>query len=98
MNKTPSEKSQNSDDDLMPEYHFDYQKAKANRFTDRLRPTTLILNDLTQQNVAVIDTSNNWTEQDQLELTSFSLQHANSLFPDEEEIARLDQELKGLEP
>jgi hypothetical protein len=35
MNKTPSEKSQNSDDDLMPEYHFDYQKAKANRFTDR---------------------------------------------------------------
>ncbi len=35
MNKMPFEKSQNSDDDLMPEYHFDYQKAKANRFTDR---------------------------------------------------------------
>jgi hypothetical protein len=35
MNKTPFEKSQNSDDDLMPEYHFDYQKAKFNRFTDR---------------------------------------------------------------
>jgi hypothetical protein len=26
---------QNSDDELMPEYHFDYQKAKPNRFVDR---------------------------------------------------------------
>jgi hypothetical protein len=35
MNKTPSEKPQNSDDDLAPEYRFDYRKAKSNRFTDR---------------------------------------------------------------
>jgi hypothetical protein len=35
MNKTPFEQLQNSDDDLMPEYRFDYQKAKSNRFTDR---------------------------------------------------------------
>lgn len=54
--------------------------------SDRLRLAALILNDLTQQNVAVIDTSDTWTEQDQLELTSFSLQYANSLFPDEEEM------------
>lgn len=54
--------------------------------SDRLRLAALILNDLTQQNVAVIDASNTWTEQDQLELTSFSLQYANSLFPDEEEM------------
>jgi hypothetical protein len=53
--------------------------------SDRLRLAALILNDLTQQNVAVINASNTWTEQDQLELTSFSLQYANSLFPDEEE-------------
>jgi hypothetical protein len=53
---------------------------------DRLRLAALILNDLAQQNVQVIDTSNTWTEQDQLELTSFSLQYANSLFPDEEEM------------
>ncbi|MEP1080095.1 hypothetical protein NDI52_32535 [Leptolyngbya sp. PL-A3] len=46
--------------------------------SDRLRLAALILNDLTQQNVAVIDASNSWTEQDQLELTSFSLQYANS--------------------
>jgi hypothetical protein len=35
MNKTPFEQLQNSDDDLMPEYRFDYQKAKSNRFADR---------------------------------------------------------------
>jgi hypothetical protein len=35
MNKIPSEHPQNSDNDLMPEYRFDYQKAKPNRFADR---------------------------------------------------------------
>jgi hypothetical protein len=54
--------------------------------SDRLRLAALILNDLTQQNVAVIDASDSWTEQDQLELMSFSLQYANGLFPDEEEM------------
>ncbi len=53
---------------------------------DRLRLAALILNDLAQQNVDVIDSSNTWTEQDQLELTSFSLQYANSLCPDEEDM------------
>jgi hypothetical protein len=53
--------------------------------SDRLRLAALILNDLTQQNVAVIDASDTWTEQDQLDLASFSLQYANSLFPNEEE-------------
>jgi hypothetical protein len=73
-----------------------YQNIVATlSLSDRLRLAALILNELTQQNVAVIDASNTWTEQDQLELTSFSLQHANSLFPDEEEIAKLNQELKG---
>jgi hypothetical protein len=52
----------------------------------RLRLAALILNDLTQQDVAVIDASNTWTEEDQLELTSFSLQYANSIFPDDEEM------------
>jgi hypothetical protein len=64
-----------------------YQNIVGN-FTvnDRLRLAALILNDLTQQNVAFIDASDTWTEQDQLELTSFSLQYANSLFPDDGEI------------
>ncbi|MCC5640076.1 type II toxin-antitoxin system ParD family antitoxin [Nostoc sp. CHAB 5844] len=32
MSKTPFEKSQNSDDELLAEYKFDAQKAKPNRF------------------------------------------------------------------
>jgi hypothetical protein len=63
-----------------------YQNIVGNlSVSDRLRLAALILNDLTQQNVAVIDASDTWTEQDQINLTSFSLQYANSLFPNEEE-------------
>jgi hypothetical protein len=39
---------QNSDDELMPEYHFDYQKAKPNRFVDRQdrqRLTVIVLDE-----------------------------------------------------
>jgi hypothetical protein len=64
-----------------------YQSIVATlTLSDRLRLAALILNDLTQQDVAVIDASNTWTEEDQLELTSFSLQYANSIFPDDEEM------------
>lgn len=64
-----------------------YQNIVGNlSVSDRLRLAALILNDLAQQNDDAIDTGDTWTEQDQLELTSFSLQYANSLFPDDEEI------------
>lgn len=43
---------------------------------ERLQLATLILNGLVQQNAAVVDVSNSWTEQDQLDLAVFSLQHA----------------------
>jgi hypothetical protein len=32
MNETPSNPISPSDDDLQPEYRFDYRKAKPNRF------------------------------------------------------------------
>ncbi len=32
MNTTSFEESSNSDDELLSEYHFDYEKAKPNRF------------------------------------------------------------------
>lgn len=35
MSKTPSDKTQNPEDELLAEYHFDYQKAKPNRFATR---------------------------------------------------------------
>ncbi|NMG18443.1 hypothetical protein [Brasilonema bromeliae] len=53
--------------------------------SERLRLAALILNDLTQQNITVIDSSDTWSESDQLELTTFSLQYAASLFSESEE-------------
>jgi hypothetical protein len=32
MSKTPSDHTHNSEDELLPEYRFDYEKAKPNRF------------------------------------------------------------------
>ena len=32
MSKTPFEESHNSDEELLAQYHFDYKKAKPNRF------------------------------------------------------------------
>lgn len=50
---------------------------------ERLQLATLILNELVEQNT-VVDRSDTWTDQDQLDLTAFSLQYAVSSFPDEE--------------
>jgi hypothetical protein len=36
MNKTPVEGQQSSNDELLAEYSFDYQKAKPNRFASRI--------------------------------------------------------------
>ncbi|MFN6561742.1 MAG: hypothetical protein RMY28_018365 [Nostoc sp. ChiSLP01] len=53
--------------------------------TERLRLATLILNELVQQNLSIIDQSDTWTEQDRVDLASFSLQYAASIFPESEE-------------
>ena len=42
---------------------------------------------LVQQDLSVVDQSDTWTEQDRLDIASFSLQYADKLFPDSEEIA-----------
>ncbi|MEH2312826.1 MAG: hypothetical protein V7K35_15820 [Nostoc sp.] len=54
--------------------------------TEQLRLANLILNELVQQNLSIIDQSDTWTEQDQVDLASFSLQYAASIFPKSEEI------------
>ena len=54
--------------------------------TERLRLAALILQDLAQANVAVVDASSVWTEQDQSDLMAFSLQYAAKLYPDEDEL------------
>jgi hypothetical protein len=35
MKKTPFNEYSNSEDELLSEYHFDYKKAKPNRFANR---------------------------------------------------------------
>jgi hypothetical protein len=54
--------------------------------TERLQLATLILNGLVKQDAAVIDDSDTWTEQDQLDLAAFSLQYAVTALPEYEEI------------
>jgi hypothetical protein len=44
MKKEPaSRKPTNDADDLLPEYHFDYGKAKPNRFAPRIEDGSLIV-------------------------------------------------------
>ena len=54
--------------------------------TQRLQLATLILNGLVKQDVAVIDDSDIWTEQDQLDLATFSMQYAATALLEDEEI------------
>jgi hypothetical protein len=54
--------------------------------TDRLSLATLILNGLVQQNISIVDEQDYWTEEDETDILKFSLQHAASMFPDEEAV------------
>ena len=54
--------------------------------TERLRLAALILEDLTQSNLSVVDINDTWSEQDQSDLTAFSLQYAATLYPEEKEL------------
>jgi len=73
----------NTDQTIQDIYH---KVVSPLSLRDRIQLAALILNDLTEKNIEVIDSSDSWTEQDQLDITSFSLKYAASLFPDEEEI------------
>lgn len=53
--------------------------------TERLRLATLILNELVDQDSSAIDQDDCWTDQDQADLTNFSLQYAAMLFPEDGE-------------
>lgn len=54
--------------------------------TERLRLAALILQDLAQADMTVVDASSVWSEQDQSDLTVFSLQYATELYPEEAEL------------
>jgi hypothetical protein len=50
---------------------------------ERLQLATLILNNLAPQNVAVVDESSTWTEEDISDLSKFSLQYAATTYPEQ---------------
>jgi hypothetical protein len=54
--------------------------------TERLRLANLILNELVKQDSSVIDQSDHWTDQDQVDFTDFSLQYAATLSQENEEV------------
>ena len=54
---------------------------------ERLRLATLILNNLVEQNTAVINQSDTWTEDDISDVTAFSLQYAATAYNQNEELA-----------
>ncbi|MFY9824862.1 MAG: hypothetical protein WAM82_26015 [Thermoanaerobaculia bacterium] len=60
------------------------QAVRALPLTERLRLAALILDDLAQSDVAIVEASDTWSEQDQLDVTAFSMQYAARLYPDEE--------------
>jgi uncharacterized protein YaeQ len=45
-------------------------------------------NNLVGKGLSIIDESDTWTEEDQIDITSFSLQYAASIFPESEEITQ----------
>jgi hypothetical protein len=53
---------------------------------ERLRLATLILNDLVGQHSSVIDQSDAWAEEDQVDVLNFSLQYASRSFFETEEM------------
>lgn len=52
--------------------------------SERLQLASLILNNLVQQDAILIDEKDTWTEQDQEDLITFSLQYATKTFPEDE--------------
>jgi hypothetical protein len=54
--------------------------------SERLRLAALILQELAQSDVAVVDRSDAWSEQDQRDLTAVSLKYLAELYPEEQEL------------
>ena len=54
--------------------------------SERLRLAAIILQEFTQSGVTVVEQSEGWSDQDQQDLTAFSLKHASQIYPEEEDI------------
>ena len=54
--------------------------------SERLRLAALILQELAQSDVALVDRSDTWSEQDQADLTAVALKYAAEFYPEEQEL------------
>ncbi len=54
--------------------------------SEKFRLAAFILQELAQSEVVVVERSDTWSEQDQSDLTSATLQYAAKLYPEEEEL------------
>jgi hypothetical protein len=62
------------------------QTVRALPPTGRLRLAAIILDDLAQPSMLVVESSDGWSEEDQRDLTTFSLQHAAAVYPEDEDL------------
>ena len=53
---------------------------------ERLRLAALILDNLTQTPTAIVDASSIWSEQDEIDVVTYSLQNAAIVYPEEEDL------------
>jgi len=56
------------------------QVVRTLLLTEPLRWATLILNELSQPNLALVEPSDTWTEEDCLDVTTFPLQYAATIY------------------
>ena len=54
--------------------------------SERLRLAALILQELARPEVAVVDRSDTWSDQDQADITAVSLRHAAEIYREEEDL------------
>ena len=62
------------------------ETVRALPLSEQLRLAALILQELAQSEMAVVDRSDTWSDQDQQDLTTVSLQYAAELYPEEEDL------------
>lgn len=52
---------------------------------DQIRLAALLLDNISHKNLTVLDISNNWTEEDKNDITSFALSYVESSISEDEE-------------
>lgn len=62
------------------------QTVRTLPLNEQLCLAALILQELTHYKVAMVNPGDGWTEQDQSDLTTFSLRYAAELYPEEKEL------------